>query len=93
MISMDKVVSAADQHLHDKSGWHGDETDEEQLKRLLQDHNRWTGSKRARELLDSWDTARAKFVKVFPSEYKRALAEIYAKKQAVAAKTLAPAAL
>ena len=75
MVSMDKVVSAADQHLHDKSGWHGDETDEEQLKRLLQDHNRWTGSKRARELLDNWTEARAKFVKVFPNEYKRALAE------------------
>ncbi len=75
MVSMDKVVPAADQHLHDKSGWHGDETDEEQLKRLLQDHNRWTGSKRARELLDNWTEARAKFVKVFPNEYKRALAE------------------
>ncbi len=75
MVSMDKVVPAADQHLHDKSGWHGNETDEEQLKRLLQDHNRWTGSKRARELLDNWTEARAKFVKVFPNEYKRALAE------------------
>jgi glutamate synthase (ferredoxin) len=75
MVSMDKVVIAADQHLHDKSGWHGNETDEEQLKRLLQDHNRWTGSKRARELLDNWSEARLKFVKVFPNEYKRALSE------------------
>jgi glutamate synthase domain-containing protein 3 len=82
MVSMDKVVSSADQHLHDTSGWHGNETDEDQLKRLLQDHNRWTGSKRARELLDQWDTARTKFVKVFPTEYKRALGEIYAKKMA-----------
>ncbi|MES2979382.1 MAG: glutamate synthase-related protein [Pseudomonadota bacterium] len=75
MVSMDKVVSSADQHLHDASGWHGNETDEEQLKRLLQDHNRWTGSKRARELLDNWKDARLKFVKVFPNEYKRALLE------------------
>jgi glutamate synthase (ferredoxin) len=75
MVSMDKVVSAAEQHLHDKSGWHGNETDEDQLKRLLQDHNRWTGSKRARELLDNWSEARLKFVKVFPNEYKRALIE------------------
>jgi glutamate synthase (ferredoxin) len=75
MVSMDKVVSSADQHLHDKSGWHGNETDEDQLKRLLQDHNRWTGSKRARELLDNWSEARLKFVKVFPNEYKRALIE------------------
>ncbi|MEO6320801.1 MAG: hypothetical protein ABIR56_08970, partial [Polaromonas sp.] len=40
-----------------------------------QDHNRWTGSKRARELLDSWSVSRMKFVKVFPNEYKRALIE------------------
>jgi glutamate synthase (NADPH/NADH) large chain len=75
MVSMDTVVSSAEQHLHDKSGWHGNETDEDQLKRLLQDHNRWTGSKRARELLDNWSEARLKFVKVFPNEYKRALIE------------------
>ena len=51
-----------------------------QLMQLLQQHNRWTGSKRARELLDDWDLARAKFVKVFPNEYKRAFAEIHARK-------------
>ncbi|CAN5551780.1 glutamate synthase-related protein [soil metagenome] len=75
MVSMDRVVTTAEQHTHDKSDWHGGESDEQQLKRLLQDHNRWTGSKRARELLDSWSVARLKFVKVFPNEYKRALIE------------------
>ena len=59
-------------------------TDEAQLKKLLDEQHRWTGSKRARELLDNWDTARAKFVKVFPTEYKRALGEIHARKQAAA---------
>ena len=72
---MDKVVLTSEQHTHDKADWHAGETDEEILKRLLQDHNRWTGSKRARELLDTWDQSRLKFVKVFPNEYKRALAE------------------
>ncbi len=75
MVSMDRVVTTAEQHTHDHSDWHGGESDEEQLKRLLQDHNRWTGSKRARELLDSWSESRLKFVKVFPNEYKRALIE------------------
>ena len=75
MVSLDKVLPAAEQHLHDKAGWHLDVADEDQLKRLLQDHHRWTGSKRARELLDNWSEARAKFVKVFPNEYKRALTE------------------
>jgi glutamate synthase (ferredoxin) len=75
MVSMDKVVLTSEQHTHDLSDWHGGESDEEQLKRLLQEHNRWTGSKRARELLDTWSESRLKFVKVFPNEYKRALLE------------------
>ena len=35
----------------------------------------WTGSLRARELLDNWEAALPKFVKVFPREYERALGE------------------
>jgi CheY-like chemotaxis protein len=58
----------------------------QRLRKLLEDHFKWTGSQRARELLDNWAAARAKFVKVFPNEYKRALAEINAKKAAQAAK-------
>ncbi len=75
MVSLDKVVTTAEQHTHDKSDWHAEESDEALLKGLLQDHNRWTGSKRARELLDTWAESRLKFVKVFPNEYKRALLE------------------
>ena len=50
------------------------------LKALVEQHHSWTGSLRAREILDDWATARGKFVKVFPNEYKRALGEIHAKK-------------
>jgi glutamate synthase (NADPH/NADH) large chain/glutamate synthase (ferredoxin) len=83
MVSLDKVLTAKEQEDQiDKAVWHRGETDEVQLRKLLEDHNRWTGSKRARELLDQWDSARTKFVKVFPTEYKRALGEIYAKKMA-----------
>ena len=56
---------------------HKDQADEALVRRLLEEHNRWTGSKRARELLDTWAVSRQKFVKVFPNEYKRALAEMY----------------
>ncbi len=85
MVSMEKVLPAAEQEAAiDRAIWHRDQTDEVQLKKLLEDHHRWTGSKRARELLDHWNEARAKFVKVFPNEYKRALGEINARK-AVAA--------
>jgi glutamate synthase (NADPH) large chain len=76
MVSLDKVVPAAEQK-GARTRLHGDQADEALLKKLLEDHNRWTGSKRARELLDNWATARGKFVKVFPNEYKRALAEMY----------------
>ena len=85
MVSMEKVLTTAEQEAAmDKAVWHRGLSDEAQLRKLLEEHNRWTGSKRARELLDDWDTARAKFIKVFPNEYKRALGEIHAKKTAAA---------
>jgi glutamate synthase (NADPH/NADH) large chain/glutamate synthase (ferredoxin) len=86
MVTLEKVLSAAEQEAQvDRAVWHRGQSDETQLKKLLEDHNRWTGSKRARELLDDWVNARTKFVKVFPTEYKRALGELHAKKAAAAA--------
>ncbi len=83
MVSMEKVLPAAEQEASvNRAIWHRDQTDEAQLRKLLEDHLRWTGSRRARELLDNWAESRAKFVKVFPNEYKRALGEIHAKKVA-----------
>ncbi|WP_038208784.1 glutamate synthase-related protein [Xenophilus azovorans] len=78
MVTLEKVLTAAEQTatVHRKH-WHAGETDEAQLRRLLESHHRWTGSKRARELLDDWALSRTRFVKVFPNEYKRALAEIH----------------
>ena len=43
------------------------------LKRLIQRHARFTGSGRARRLLASWNAAVPKFVRVLPTEYRRAL--------------------
>jgi glutamate synthase (NADPH/NADH) large chain/glutamate synthase (ferredoxin) len=83
MVSMEKVLTAAEQEATlPRAIWHRGQTDEAQLKKMLEDHHRWTGSKRARDLLDNWNTARAKFVKVFPNEYKRALGELHAAKNA-----------
>jgi glutamate synthase (NADPH/NADH) large chain/glutamate synthase (ferredoxin) len=79
MVSMDKVLGEKEQASAVPSAlWHRGQADEVQLKKLLEDHHRWTGSKRARALLDNWEQARAKFVKVFPNEYKRALGELAA---------------
>jgi glutamate synthase domain-containing protein 3 len=88
MVSLDKVLPAAEQEKTvDRAIWHriaGGEaqTDEALLKKLIEDHHKWTGSLRAREILDQWATCRDKFVKVFPGEYKRALGEINASKEA-----------
>jgi len=87
-VSLDKVLSAAEQEKSiDRAIWHrigaGEgQTDEALLKKLIEDHHSWTGSLRAREILDNWSMAREKFVKVFPSEYKRALGELNANQQA-----------
>ncbi len=87
MVSLDKVLTDAEQTASvDKAIWNKGQTDEVQLKQLLDDQHRWTGSKRARELLDNWDTARSKFVKVFPTEYKRALGEMAAVSSKASAK-------
>ncbi len=77
MVTLEKVGTAAEQQAGMKSRLHKDQADETLLRKLLEDHNRWTGSRRARELLDNWALSRTRFVKVFPNEYKRALAEMY----------------
>ncbi|HEX9721208.1 MAG TPA: glutamate synthase-related protein, partial [Ramlibacter sp.] len=77
MVSLERVGLATEQKVASKTRLHKDQADETLLHKLLEEHNRWTGSRRARELLDHWTVARTKFVKVFPNEYKRALAEMY----------------
>jgi glutamate synthase (NADPH/NADH) large chain len=57
---------------------HAGRADEALLRELVERHLRFTGSTVAHALLDGWEAARTKFVKVFPHEYKRALGEMYA---------------
>jgi glutamate synthase (NADPH/NADH) large chain len=83
MVSLEKVLSAAEQEAKlDVNLWHRGQSDEAQLRKLIEDHHRWTGSLRARDILDNWSEARGRFVKVFPNEYKRALGELNATKAA-----------
>jgi glutamate synthase domain-containing protein 3 len=63
--------------------------DEVIVRELVEKHLRFTGSTVALALLDDWEAARAKFVKVFPNEYRRALTEMHAARQAE--KPVAPA--
>ncbi|MEM7288797.1 MAG: glutamate synthase large subunit, partial [Pseudomonadota bacterium] len=50
--------------------------DQERLHQLITNHLHYTGSTRARTILDDWETYRTQFVKVMPVEYKRALREM-----------------
>ncbi|MCW5232477.1 glutamate synthase-related protein [Verminephrobacter eiseniae] len=78
MVTLERIVPATEQEATvPRAAWHQGQTDEALLKKLLQEHNRWTGSKRARELLDHWSAARSQFVKVLPTEYRRALAQMH----------------
>ncbi|MBP6479690.1 MAG: glutamate synthase subunit alpha [Pseudomonadales bacterium] len=79
MVALEDVLPAREQKASvDPAIWHRGQVDDELLRALIEQHHRWTGSLRARELLDDWDEARERFVKVFPHEYKRALAELNA---------------
>ena len=52
------------------------------MRSLIQRHVKFTGSKLARALLADWSSTQAAFVKVFPHEYKAALANAAAAKVA-----------
>ena len=55
--------------------------DAERLRQLVENHANHTGSTRAREVLDNWETYLPKFVKVMPVDYRRALEEMRASNQ------------
>jgi glutamate synthase domain-containing protein 3 len=50
-----------------------DREDEEELKALIGRHLRYTGSEKARRILSSWAREKAKFIKVFPMEYRQGI--------------------
>ena len=52
--------------------------DAERLHQLIVNHARFTGSARARRILEDWEAYLPKFRKVMPVEYRRALAELAA---------------
>ncbi|MCF3643244.1 glutamate synthase large subunit [Rhizobium sp. TRM95111] len=59
--------------------------DEERLYQLVSNHLHYTGSPRAKEILDQWAEYRPKFRKVMPVEYRRALEEMERMRMGIAA--------
>jgi glutamate synthase (NADPH) large chain len=85
MVALEPVLSVREQQERVPAQvWHAvrrgsaGEADDTILRRLVETHFRYTGSFRAKDLLSNWASARSRFVKVFPTEYKRALGEMHA---------------
>ncbi|MEI7568401.1 MAG: glutamate synthase-related protein [Alcaligenaceae bacterium] len=84
MVAIEPVLSSAEQEkTQGVDIWHSlgrtdpRETDEAILKRLVENHFRYTGSFGARDLVSNWESARGKFIKIMPVDYKRALGEMW----------------
>jgi glutamate synthase domain-containing protein 3 len=85
MVSVEPLACEADQAEAERAlvaagkgrRLHCDRHDEVLVRELCERHLRFTGSTLALALLDDWEAARGRFVKVFPNEYKRALAEMF----------------
>ncbi|HEX6004368.1 MAG TPA: glutamate synthase-related protein, partial [Burkholderiales bacterium] len=79
MVDLEPVLQESEQRMKlPQRLWHTGECDELLLRRLIENHGRYTNSRRAREILNNWTAYRPRFVKVFPKEYRRALKELAA---------------
>jgi glutamate synthase (NADPH/NADH) large chain len=72
MVALEPVLDEAAQPLQ---GRHLGQPDVEILRGLIERHLFYTGSARARAILDQFGEYRARFVKVMPHEYRRVLLE------------------
>jgi glutamate synthase (NADPH) large chain len=93
MVDLEPVQEEEDlmRKIHHHGGdleWHGrvdisgDMTkhDDERLHQLISNHLHYTGSTRAKQILENWAEMRPKFVKVMPLEYRRAIKEMEKKR-------------
>ena len=86
MVEIEPVLSESEQQAKvTRDLWHLGLADEAVLKRMIENHARYTGSCRAHDILEQWNIYRLRFVKVFPKEYKRALTELAAAQRKAAA--------
>jgi glutamate synthase (NADPH/NADH) large chain len=58
--------------------------DADRLRVMIERHHLYTGSKRARAILDNWSDELPRFVKVMPRDYARALRQLEAERHAAA---------
>jgi glutamate synthase (NADPH/NADH) large chain len=84
MVELEPVVSHEEQvSANHMEVWHSAtrggerETDEAILRRMIEDHYRYTGSFRSRDILGDWEKSRSAFVKVIPADYRRAISKLW----------------
>jgi glutamate synthase (NADPH/NADH) large chain len=58
--------------------------DAQRLRILVERHARLTGSAKAKSLLADWDNAIRQFVKIMPRDYRRAMLDLRAERNALA---------
>jgi glutamate synthase (NADPH/NADH) large chain len=75
MVDLEPVTGDADTALDSLKGDMRTD-DAARLKQLLENHARYTNSKRAQEILADWENYLPKFLKIMPTEYRRALNEL-----------------
>jgi glutamate synthase (NADPH/NADH) large chain len=86
MVDLEPVLSESEQAAKIPAElWHLGQSDEATLRRMIERHARYTGSQRAQRILEKWGEYRARFVKVFPREYRRAIGELAAAHKKAAA--------
>jgi glutamate synthase domain-containing protein 2/glutamate synthase domain-containing protein 1/glutamate synthase domain-containing protein 3 len=50
--------------------------DIDELKKMINNHYIYTGSQKAKKILDDWENSLPKFIKVFPMEYRKVLGQM-----------------
>jgi glutamate synthase domain-containing protein 3 len=86
MVDLEPVLTEREQDAKlPRDLWHLGISDEAMLKQMIEKHAQYTGSAKAREVLDNWTQFRLRIVKVFPKEYRRALLELAASQKRIAA--------
>jgi glutamate synthase (NADPH/NADH) large chain len=85
MVELEPLLAESEQQAKlARELWHQQRSDEALVRELVENHARYTNSRRAADILQNWAQYRPRFVKVFPKEYRRALGELASHKKAAA---------
>ncbi|HEY5896514.1 MAG TPA: glutamate synthase-related protein, partial [Burkholderiales bacterium] len=85
MVDLEPLLPESEQQARlPRELWHHQQSDEAAVRQLIENHARYTNSRRASEVLEKWAQYRNRFVKVFPKEYRRALGELASQRKVAA---------